>query len=68
MRDYGDTRHQKTFHENELEGKVEKFSMTNFDIALLVSNFEDRSAVDLTGHFEWSIETFEFDSRYLDSV
>ena len=53
MKEYGDTSHQKTFHENELEGKKEKFSMTNFDIAVFASNFFDNSEVDLAGHFEW---------------
>ena len=63
MKEYGDTRHQKTFNENELEGKKEKFNMTNFDIAVFASNFFDNSEVDLAGHFEWSIQSYEHDFR-----
>ena len=58
MKEYGDTRHQKIIHENELEGKMEKFSMTNFGIAVMVTNSTDRTIVDLTGHYEWSILSF----------
>ena len=67
MKEYGDTRHAELVHENELEGRIEKVSMTNFDIAVSVSNLQTGEAVDVSGHFEWAIWSYEYSSSVYDT-